>query len=94
MAKATRICRVCGKEYEYCHTIRKIDDIFRYQDVACSPECGAIYFAKIDESRGVKPIDDAKKIVGKNKAKAISKPAKEVAKDEKDKTPDIKKDLK
>ena len=32
---ATRICKVCGKEYEYCHTQRTVPGIFRYQDVAC-----------------------------------------------------------
>ena len=52
MAKGTRICKVCGKEYEYCKTWLSTDK-FRYQDVACSPECGAIYFAKIAESRGL-----------------------------------------
>ena len=50
MAKGTRICKVCGKEYEYCRTWNDTNK-FRYQDVACSPECGAIYFARIAASR-------------------------------------------
>lgn len=50
MAKGTRICKVCGKEYEYCKTWNSTDK-FRYQDVACSPEHGAIYFARIAASR-------------------------------------------
>ena len=50
MAKGTRICKVCGKEYEYCHTWNNTNK-FRYQDVACSPECGALYFAAIEASR-------------------------------------------
>lgn len=50
MAKGTRICKVCGKEYEYCRTWNS-DNKFRYQDVACSPECGAVYFARIAASR-------------------------------------------
>lgn len=50
MPKGTRICRVCGKEYEYCKTFLT-DNLFRYQDVACSPECGAVYFAEIEASR-------------------------------------------
>lgn len=49
MAKAMRKCRVCGKEYPYCKTWTS--DKFRWQDVACSPECGAIYFARIEASR-------------------------------------------
>ena len=51
MAKATKICKVCGKEYEYCHTASRIAGAFRWQDVACSPEHGSIYFAKVMESR-------------------------------------------
>lgn len=50
MAKGTRICKVCGKEYEYCKTWVSANK-FRWQDVACSPECGAIYFKQIEESR-------------------------------------------
>lgn len=44
-------CRVCGKEYEACHAIRPTPDYFRWQDVACSPECGAKYLADIMASR-------------------------------------------
>lgn len=51
MAKATKICKVCGKEYEYCHTASRIAGAFRWQDVACSPEHGSIYFAKVMKSR-------------------------------------------
>ena len=52
MPVATKICRVCGKEYEACHTAKVKAGSFRWQDVSCSPECGAIYLAKILESRG------------------------------------------
>lgn len=51
MATATRKCKVCGCEYEYCHTARRVAGVFRWQDVACSPEHGSIYLAKIMESR-------------------------------------------
>ena len=51
MAKATKICRVCGKTYEACRTAKNIPGVFRWQDVACSPECGSIYLAKIEASR-------------------------------------------
>lgn len=47
MATATRKCKVCGKEYEYCHTFRKATSVFRWQDVACCPEHGNTYFARV-----------------------------------------------
>ena len=50
MATATKICKVCGKEYPYCRTVFK-PGVFRYQDVACSPEHGAIYLAKVEAAR-------------------------------------------
>lgn len=50
MATSTRICKVCGKEYPYCKTWLGVNK-FRYQDVACSPKCGAEYFAIIAASR-------------------------------------------
>lgn len=51
MATAIKKCRVCGKEYEACRTARHIAGVFRWQEVACSPECGSIYLARIEESR-------------------------------------------
>ena len=52
---ATKICKICGKEYPYCKTFRPVD-VFRWQDVACCEEHGSEYFAKILESRsGIKP---------------------------------------
>lgn len=51
MATAIKKCRVCGKEYTACHTLRHTAGIFRWQEVACSPECGSIYLAEIRESR-------------------------------------------
>lgn len=51
MATATRKCKVCGCEYEYCHTARRVAGVFRWQDVACSPEHGSVYLSKIMESR-------------------------------------------
>lgn len=62
MATATRKCKVCGCEYEYCHTNRRVAGVFRWQDVACCPEHGSVYFAKIMESRSeanasVEPTD-------------------------------------
>lgn len=58
MAIATKKCKVCGKEYEYCHTLRRTPGVFRYQDVACCPEHGSIYLARIVASRSAQPIPD------------------------------------
>lgn len=66
MAAAMKKCKVCGENYEYCHTNKTVAGIFRWQDVACCPEHGSIYLARILESRGIKPADD--KIVNKNKS--------------------------
>ena len=49
MAAVTKICRVCGKEYKAC--MAKATGAFRWQEVACSPECGAEYFERIRLSR-------------------------------------------
>ena len=53
MANVIKICKVCGKRYEACSNAEKYDGVFRYQTVACSPECGAIYLAQVMESRGL-----------------------------------------
>lgn len=63
MATAMKKCKVCGCEYEYCHTVRRIAGVFRWQDVACSPEHGSIYLAKIEASRATPVADDDTKIV-------------------------------
>lgn len=51
MATAALKCRVCGKEYEACRNAKRIDGVFRWQDVACSPEHGATYLDLIRKSR-------------------------------------------
>lgn len=45
-----RKCKVCGREYEYCRS-KRLENSFRWQDVACSPEHGSIYLAEIVASR-------------------------------------------
>ena len=58
MATAMKECRVCGKLYPACHSLRRGDTTFRWQEVACSPECGAEYLRKITLSRSEeKPAD-------------------------------------
>lgn len=61
---AKKECRVCGKMYDACNT-RNVTDMFRWQDVSCSPECGAKYLHEVLVSRGeiversvVENIDD------------------------------------
>lgn len=53
MASAIKVCRVCGKEYESCRSANRNAGVFRWQEVACSPECGAIYLDRINESRNI-----------------------------------------
>lgn len=59
MATAVKKCRVCGKEYEACRSANRAAGVFRWQEVACSPECGNIYLQQINESRGI--VDTWKK---------------------------------
>lgn len=51
---AKKICRVCGKEYEACkNTVRNPNLTFRWQELACSKECGLEYFKKVSQARNV-----------------------------------------
>lgn len=62
MATAIKKCRVCGKEYPACRNLRRGDGVFRWQEVACSPECAAEYLRQINISRGVEvesPVEEA-----------------------------------
>lgn len=52
MNTATKICKTCGKTYEACYTFGRNPSVFRWQDVACSPECGQQYLKAIRISRG------------------------------------------
>ena len=51
MASVKQVCRVCGKTYEACHTAKKNVGEFRWQEVACSPECGAEYLRRVMAAR-------------------------------------------
>lgn len=53
MPKVMKTCRVCGRSYEACRTVNNALGVFRWQDVACSPECGSVYLQKLNESRGI-----------------------------------------
>lgn len=78
MAKAFKICKVCGKEYEYCQT--KADGAFRWMDVACCPEHATEYFKEIAISRGEVAEEDT---TSKKKVKATLGVATEIKEPEK-----------
>ena len=53
MAKGIKVCKVCGREYESCHTLRpNLNSSFRWQDVACCEEHGAEYLRQVMIARG------------------------------------------
>ena len=49
----TKKCRVCGRDYTVCkNAVRNPNNkTFRWQEVACSPECGNKYFMQVEKSR-------------------------------------------
>lgn len=49
MPKVMRVCKVCGKSYEACHTPNW--GVFRWRDIACSYECASEYFRMVEEAR-------------------------------------------
>lgn len=59
---AIRKCRVCGKDYTACkNAVRNPNNkTFRWQEVACSPECGSEYFRLIAESRNTQATTETK----------------------------------
>lgn len=58
MATAKKKCKICGLEYDYCRTNKRDVSQNRWQDVACSPEHAAVYFARIAASRTPAPINE------------------------------------
>lgn len=59
MSAAKLVCRVCGKEYEPCRSAVKASNVFHWQEVACSPECGAIYLARVNAARDGQTVTEA-----------------------------------
>lgn len=58
MAIGIKVCKVCGKQYEACHTLRPhANNEFRWQDVACCEQHGAEYLRQVMISRGQLPAD-------------------------------------
>lgn len=71
MATGTRICKICGKEYECCRTLRIVEGVFRWQDVACCVEHGEQYLDKVLISRGEKkPDPESEAIVSTSESEA------------------------
>lgn len=60
MATAMKQCRVCGKAYKACRTASMSDGVFRWQEVACSPECGSVYLRRVNEARGIADTEKKK----------------------------------
>jgi hypothetical protein len=88
VAKVIKTCKVCGKEYEYCHTNRP-SGLFRWQDVACSPECGNEYFRRIAISRGELVEEPSKAESAEvQPATSVEAPKKKTVKQRKRKTED------
>lgn len=75
MGSAKMTCRVCGKEYEPCRTAQRNTNVFHWQEVACSPECGSVYLQLINESRG--NVETTKKARGKKTPKYVPEPVSE-----------------
>lgn len=78
MAGGKRICKVCGKEYDYCKTWLS-ENKFRWQDVACSVECGAKYFADIEASRNKSAETEEAQIAPKKTSRRKKKATEVVA---------------
>lgn len=76
MSENIKKCRVCGKEYVACRSAKRGAGIFRWQEVACSPECGVIYLQQINKSRELSPVENNECIKHteplKTKSKAVS----------------------
>lgn len=72
MPKVMKICKTCGKEYEACHTPNP--GIFRWRDVACSPECAQKYIYEVMVARGEveKPEAEATNAEAATKADAAA----------------------
>lgn len=49
MATVLKTCKVCGKQYEYCHTL--VPGAFRWQSVACCHEHALEYFRQVEAAR-------------------------------------------
>ena len=51
MAKAKKVCRICGKEYTPCSYCENDTMAFHYRTICCSTACAKIYLQKVLEAR-------------------------------------------
>lgn len=75
--KGTRICKVCGKEYEYCKTLAR--GAFIWRDVACCPEHAEQYFEEVAIARGEKKQPESEQTKKQNKESSAKKSVQEKA---------------
>ena len=59
MATGTKVCKICGREYECCKTVRHVEGVFRWQDVACCVEHGQEYLDLVLKARSSAPSASA-----------------------------------
>lgn len=71
MPKQTKVCRVCGKTYESCRSIKTGSNVFNWREMCCSPECGQIYFQRVEEARNPLPKVKAKKVHTPHKSAVV-----------------------
>lgn len=64
MAQVTRICKNCGKAYVACRTAPTNAGTYRWQDVGCSPECGAAYLNAVLRARHADRVADVRELDG------------------------------
>lgn len=46
-----KVCAICGKRYRCCPNLKDIPGVFRWQNVACSPKCGATFIERMEAKR-------------------------------------------
>lgn len=66
MGKGFKVCKICGKEYEYCKSFKPSDGTFRWQDVGCCIEHANQYLSAVLASRDTKPKAKSKSIKKKD----------------------------
>ncbi len=71
---ATKICKVCGKEYDCCKSGGAVGT-FRWQDVACCVDHGMAYLKAIKESRNEPLPKEVANYYGIKERKAEPRPA-------------------
>lgn len=74
----TIACRVCGKEYTPCKNSYYDSSAFNWKEVACSPECGAVYLERIIASRQPVSEEKPKRAVSKKKQTVVEAPIAEI----------------